>query len=150
MENYGRQQQVRVAPTTPSTRRQRFPSQETLPYPDYYRNHQTPPSSARFSLPAPGSRPAPRSLPPQHARRQSAALAPQPHYITPTRPRQSPYTNAPQARVLQADVEQWENLRSKGFVLKGSGEQQRESGSFAPSLAVVPVSVKSSIPWHVC
>lgn len=142
MESYGRQQRVRVPPTTPSSRaHQRYPSQDTLPYPDYYRNRTPQGTNTRFSLPSPGSYPLPQSLPPQHTRRQSAAVAAQPHYATPTRPRQHHASNGHQGRIMQADPEQWESLRSKGYVLKGSGDQQqRTSVTFAPSLATVPVS----------
>lgn len=142
MESYGRQQQVRVPPTTPSSRaHQRYPNQDTLPYPDYYRNRTPQSSNTRFSLPSPGSRPLPQSLPPQHTRRQSAAVPAQPHYVTPTRPRQQHAPDGHQGRVTQADPEQWESLRSRGYVLKGSGDQQqRASVTFAPSLAVIPVS----------
>lgn len=153
MDTYGRQW---VAPATPSRGRnkghQRYSSLQEPPFPDYYRNRALPGSceSPRSSLPLPGGRPSPKSLPPQHNRRQSAAESQQPHYVTPTRARQRRNANTYPGSAAPIELGQWEQLRSRGFVLKGAGVQARPTVTFAPALAVIPVSrLEPSSSWDI-
>lgn len=138
MDIYGRIQGV--PPSTPSRRQhQRYSSADFDINANERAAVRSQYPSTRLSLPSPGSRASPQSLPPQHQRRQAGHPPVPPHYVTPTRARH-PSTSAQQARAVRVDPEQWESLRSKGFVLKGSGDVQRSSVTFAPALSVIPVS----------
>jgi hypothetical protein len=151
MDVYGHRQGV--PPPTTSSRRQH----QRYSIADYASHHvaaqqidmRSHVGTTRFSLPSPGSRSSPQSLPPPYGRRQAAPPSTAPHYVTPTRSRQVP-PGAAHPRTVLANSEQWESLRSKGYVLKGTGDAPRTSVAFAPALAVIPVSpyvrVSSPIP----
>lgn len=150
MDVYGHQHEG-PPPSTPSRRQynqQRYSSAEytgrqVAAERVDVRSHR---GNTRFSLPSPGSRSSPQSLPPRYGRQQAAPPPTTPHYVTPTRIRQHPA----QPRTIQANPEQWEDLRSKGYVLKGTGDGPRTSVAFAPALAVIPVSSYVYVLFQAC
>lgn len=143
MEVYGRQHASKFPATPPRQRQhQRYANGDCKGPPPEVSMSRAHFGTTRYSLPTPGSRGSPQSLPPWHGRRQAVPTsATPPHYATPTRVRQVP-TSSPQALgTVQANTEQWESLRSRGLVLRGSGEAPRPSVAFAPQLSEIPVSV---------
>lgn len=104
-------------------------------------------NSARYSLPAPGSRDFSPNLPSPHRHRQATppTSTAAPHYATPTRVRQLPAGSPQNSRPMQANLEQWESLRSRGLVLRGTREGTRASVAFAPQLCVIPVGMRAHL-----